>query len=575
MNRVPAKQIYLLSVIIVGIIALSVYSTYALFTFESETTDIVSIHTPKSLTISENVYEYQQIKIEPNTVATTDVDISNSYDYDVCYSIWYKVVGDIDTQNKVQIFQKTEDNISTSGVLSPNKHIKITLAIINDNDTEVKVNLGTIGASKNVDSCSLNISEDKHVITSSYKNIDILTTKLLEEKDKIQELDEGYITYKNETEIFTFNDKNKINVSKEFTYTNEMFTLKEPEELTIKEILEKYNLENDNLYFCLNNSECQMLYKINNIETEIIEAEKPEDVVVNYKITKYDKLIGYSKGNNGLRLINEKDYIFYGDNPNNFIYYNCENNDNLNSCELWRIVGFFYNEETKKYNTKIVRNESIGKYQFDNKIINDINESTNNWNESTLNKYLNEEYELINKYDIYLDEYKQSVERILDLETDVKNIKIKEENINSKISILSLSDYLYASSCQKTKINQYTEECLINNWLNNIEIKKEWTMTSKEVIENILPEENEEQEPEEIIEEENNQNDETILEETTEELTETENNNYVINYVYGIGENITENDVNESLDLRPVLFLKSRIILLDGDGSLQNPYIVK
>ena len=78
MKQVPAKQIYLLLVIIVGIIALSVYSTYALFTFENTTGDIVSIHIPKSLTISENVYEYQQIKIAPNQVATTDIDISHS-----------------------------------------------------------------------------------------------------------------------------------------------------------------------------------------------------------------------------------------------------------------------------------------------------------------------------------------------------------------------------------------------------------------------------------------------------------------------------------------------------------------
>ena len=61
MNKLPAKQIYLLTIIIVGIIALSVYSTYALFTFESETSDIVSIHTPKSLKISENIYPINRL----------------------------------------------------------------------------------------------------------------------------------------------------------------------------------------------------------------------------------------------------------------------------------------------------------------------------------------------------------------------------------------------------------------------------------------------------------------------------------------------------------------------------------
>ena len=558
MNRVPAKQIYLLSVIIVGIIALSVYSTYALFTFESETSDIVSIHTPKSLIISENIYEYQQITIEPNSVTTTDVDIYNSFDYETCYSIWYKIIGDTETRNKVQIFEKTTNNLSTSGVLSPNTSIKVTLAIINDNDQQLKVNFGIIGAAKNGDSCSLNISEDKDVVAISHKNIDILTTKILLDREKIQEKDEGYIIYDEIKDTFNFKEKDKIFVSNNFTYKNEIFTLEEPSELTIQEIIDKYNIEVINTYFCLDKKECKILYKINSIEKEQLEEEQ-----TNYKITNYNKLIGYSKGNNGLRLINEKDYIYYGDNPDNFIYYNCKNNDDINTCELWRIVGFFYDTEANKYNTKIVRNESIGKYSFDYKIINDINESENNWNNSTLNKYLNEEYKLTSN--TYTIEYKQQLERISSLETDLKNMNLENENTTSRISLLTLSDYLHTSTCQKYKINEYTEDCFQNNWLNNIEIEKEWSMTSKENIEIILPEE----ETEEIIED---------TEQTTEEVEEQEEiekNDYVIKYVYGIGENITENNVNDLLEVRPVTFLKSRIILLEGNGTIENPYIVK
>ena len=148
MNKLPTKQIYLLIIIIVGIIALSVYSTYALFTFEGETSEIVSIHIPKSLTISENIYEYQQIKVSPNTIATTDIDIYNTFDYEVCYSVWYKVVGDKDTQNKVQVFEQTEETLSASGLLPSSTNKRITLVIINDNDIEIKINLGTISAQK-------------------------------------------------------------------------------------------------------------------------------------------------------------------------------------------------------------------------------------------------------------------------------------------------------------------------------------------------------------------------------------------------------------------------------------------
>ena len=52
MNKLPTKQSYLLIIIIVGIIALSIYSTYAIFTFEGSTSDIVSLYTPNSLKIN-------------------------------------------------------------------------------------------------------------------------------------------------------------------------------------------------------------------------------------------------------------------------------------------------------------------------------------------------------------------------------------------------------------------------------------------------------------------------------------------------------------------------------------------
>ena len=88
MNKLPTKQIYLLTIIIVGIIALSIYSTYALFTLETETSDIVTIYTPKSLTISENIYEYQQLKVEPNTITTTDIEIGGGTGWTVELYMW-------------------------------------------------------------------------------------------------------------------------------------------------------------------------------------------------------------------------------------------------------------------------------------------------------------------------------------------------------------------------------------------------------------------------------------------------------------------------------------------------------
>lgn len=582
MNKLPAKQIYLLFIIVVGIIALSVYSTYALFTYESSTSDIVSIHIPKSLTISENIYEYQQITVAPNSTAATDIDIYNSFENNVCYSIWYKVIGNDETQNKVQVFEKTDGTLTSSGVLDSTKNIRVTLAIVNDNESEVKINIGTMGSQNVNGNCALNISSDKSTISTSYKNIDILTTKLINEEEK-KEITENYLTYKDSKDIITFKNTDKVYTANEFTYNNELFTLTSEEYITIEELINKNLLGTNDIYICKDNSKCSVLYKVE-IENII------KNDALDYQITKYDKLIGYQAGENGLRKIN-KDYVYYGDNPNNFIYYNCENNDDLNTCELWRIVGFFYNEKTGKYNTKIVRNNSIGTQKFDYKFVNEENQSSNDWNESTINKYLNEEYKLINNSNVYLDSYSQQIEIIPDLEATVKDFKSQDTITKSKISLLSLSDFINTSSCEKAKINEYTKECLTNNWLNNLEITSEWTMTAKEVEEIIeeipvIEEENVSEEDEVINESENNeenitgenQNEETTdTDETTQEEIEEqeEENKYVINYVYTIGNNILEKDINESHEVRPVVFLKSRMLLLDGNGSLDKPYIVK
>ena len=155
-------------------------------------------------------------------------------------------------------------------------------------------------------------------------------------------------------------------------------TIDTEKELTFEEIVTENHLQLNNIYFCKDGKKtCSILYKISKIEKEEIEKNENNinnrEKIINYNITTYDKLIGYSKGINGLRKVNKEDYVYYGDNPNNYIYYNCLNNDDLSTCELWRIVGFFYDEKTKEYHTKIVRNESIGKYQYDYKMENDEN----------------------------------------------------------------------------------------------------------------------------------------------------------------------------------------------------------
>ena len=171
MKKLPTKQIYLLVIIIVGIIALSIYSTYAIFTFEGATSNIVSLYTPNSLEISEDMYEYKQVTIPKNSYITTDVDIYNSFDYGLCFSIWYKVVDEANLDREAVKLYILNDTLS-SGVINSVTSLRTNLLIVNDNELDVRINIG-ISSSKNEESCSLNISKDKQLINYKINNYNL------------------------------------------------------------------------------------------------------------------------------------------------------------------------------------------------------------------------------------------------------------------------------------------------------------------------------------------------------------------------------------------------------------------
>lgn len=83
---------------------------------------------------------------------------------------------------------------------------------------------------------------------------------------------------------------------------------------------------------------------------------------------------------------------YYGASPNNYIYFNCSDYSNQSSstCETWRIIGVFDGK------IKLIRNESIGEYSWDNKNVSTGAENDygkNDWTDARLMKLLNPGYE--------------------------------------------------------------------------------------------------------------------------------------------------------------------------------------
>ena len=79
---------------------------------------------------------------------------------------------------------------------------------------------------------------------------------------------------------------------------------------------------------------------------------------------------------------------YYGIEPNNYIYFNCDNyaNQTSDTCEVWRIIGVFNDK------VKIIRNQNIGTFSYDNKNISsgaETESGKNDWGTARLMKLLN------------------------------------------------------------------------------------------------------------------------------------------------------------------------------------------
>ena len=90
---------------------------------------------------------------------------------------------------------------------------------------------------------------------------------------------------------------------------------------------------------------------------------------------------------------------YIGANPSNYVYFNCSdyNNPTADTCELWRIIGVFNNvtksDGSKENLVKIIRADSLGNYSWDYKKkgvgTSTTDNGSNDWSDSQLMMMLN------------------------------------------------------------------------------------------------------------------------------------------------------------------------------------------
>ena len=243
------------------------------------------------------------------------------------------------------------------------------------------------------------------------------------------------------------------------------------------------------------------------------------------------------------------DYRYIGANPNNYVMFN---------DELWRIIGVFTVDDGKgnmEQRVKIIKNDYIyGRF--------DLNDNSD-WATSTLSANLNS-----GDYwnDGLTNDAKSMLENALWYLGDTKSYQDDIEGMTNyiylnerghtvysdrgiswigKVGLMYSSDYGYATSggletdrntCLNIKLSNWksASNCYQNNWIYNL-------------IGEHVP--------------------------TTVTINHLDSQPFVVLGIYSDGS-FTGIHAFNGVEVRPTVYLKSTIKIIDGDGSSSNPYII-
>ena len=144
-KRIPLKYIYVLSACIAILLSVGLYYTYAMFTANVTSGNIVNMDT--TITYKFDINGTQNIHIGKNSVASFNVLVTNTTSGSIYYEIYYSTNNDL---TDVIIGEVVEDKTvttiapNTSGVLEKDKSITVPLVIANNSNNDIDVVVGLV-----------------------------------------------------------------------------------------------------------------------------------------------------------------------------------------------------------------------------------------------------------------------------------------------------------------------------------------------------------------------------------------------------------------------------------------------
>ena len=257
----------------------------------------------------------------------------------------------------------------------------------------------------------------------------------------------------------------------------------------------------------------------------------------------------------------DNSYRYSGANPNNYV---CFGSDAV-TCpgdNLYRIIGIFDDDKNGTYNAKLIKADyatpanlgSDGTYDSKN-IYKWANEVSNSWEKSELNT-INLNTNFLNNFDnrwlSLIENYKWSTDGAYYGEGSVKNFFIRESinrTYESYIGLMYVSDYGYAYLPINWNLDMYAGISSDENWLYLGDY--EWTITPMIFSNSVI-------------------------------LQQLSNYNVMFlapgpsagnDQALAVGSRGIDSSLVTFVNyVRPVFYLKSDVIFVDGNGTASNPY---
>ena len=144
-ERIPLKYIYVLSTIIAILLSVGLYYTYAMFTANVSSGNVVNMDTTLNYTF--DVSGTQNFHISTNSVASFNFIVNNTSNGTIYYEIYYDTSNDLTDViigEVVEDITTTTEALNTSGNIDKDNRKTIPLVIANNSNNDIDVVIGVV-----------------------------------------------------------------------------------------------------------------------------------------------------------------------------------------------------------------------------------------------------------------------------------------------------------------------------------------------------------------------------------------------------------------------------------------------